>query len=284
MKVNSFYPILLFTLILSSCRKDPKIEIAYEYAFFVAGHTYGSPLVSPQHGLHYSFVNSIPFINNYKKMNFGVLTGDVVNQPTQQFWDSARAQINKLTIPIHIAAGNHDRGTVFESLYQPYYSYELQGDLFIILNTNGWKIINEQKDFLEETIKTRAQFVNNIYIFTHELIWWTPTNIFKNIKVNYLPNYPGNTNYWEEIYPIFDTLNNNITFFAGDLGATDQVTPYMYYKEKNITYIANGMGNGGKDNIIIIEVDFDGNPHYKLYGINSSNPYIIENLESYILP
>jgi len=284
MKAINLYPFLLLTLIIFSCRKDPKIEVSYKYAFFVAGHTYGSPLSPPQFGLHQPFENHIPFINNYEKMNFGVLTGDVVNQSHQQFWDSARFQIDKLNMPIHISAGNHDRGEVFETLYQSYYSYQLYGDLFIILNTNGWKVINEQKDFLEQTIKDKAENVNNIFVFTHELIWWSPNNIFGNVKINYLPNYPGSTNYWEDIFPIFDTLDNNITFFAGDLGATDQVTPYMYYKEKNITYIANGMGSYNNDNIIVVELDYNGHPHFKLYGINSSKPQIIEDIETYNLP
>ena len=284
MKQNNFLLILLLTLISFSCKKDPKIEPSYKYSFFVAGHTYGTPLLPPKLGLHNSFVNHIPFINNYNKMNFGILTGDIVNQPTQQFWDSARKQIDNLTMPIHIAAGNHDRGPVFESLYESYYSYELHGDLFIILNSNGWKIINDQKLFLEQIIKTKAASVKNIFVFTHELIWWSPTNIFKNIKINYLPNYPGTTNYWEDIFPIFDTLSNNVTFFAGDIGATDHVTPYMYYKKENITYIANGMGSGDNDNIIVVEVDYNDQPNYKLYGLNKSKPYIIENLEKYILP
>lgn len=284
MKVNTFFPILLLILTAYSCRKDPKISLAYEYSFFVAGHTYGSPLVTQEPGLHHSFIQHIPFLNNYQNISFGVLTGDIVSEPTQQYWDSARAQISNLTMPINIAAGNHDRGPIFELLYKSYYSYELHKDLFIILNSNEWNIIDEQKLFLEQTIKSKSEFVNNIFIFTHELIWWTPINKFGNIKTNYLPHYPGSTNFYDEILPIFDTLKNNITFFAGDLGATDKVTPYMYYKDKNITYIANGMGSENNNNIIIVELDYLGNPHYKLYGLNANKPYIIEDLENYILP
>lgn len=284
MKVYNFFLPLLLILLSFSCRKDPKTETSYRYSFFVAGHTYGSPLTPPKLGLHEPFVKHFPYINNYQKMNFGVLTGDVVNQPNQLYWDSARVQINDLKMPIHIAAGNHDRGDVFESLYEPFYDFELNGDLFIILNSNGWKVINEQKYFLEQTIKSKALKVNNIFVFTHELIWWNPTNKFSNIKTNYLPNYPGNTNYWEEIFPLFDTLNNNVTFFAGDLGATKKVTPYMYYKENNITYVANGMGSLDNDNIIVVEVDYNGKPHFKLFGLNKEQPYIIENIENYILP
>lgn len=276
MKVNIFFSILILTLTTYSCRKDPKVDTIYEYSFFVAGHTYGSPLTPSKPGLHNSFTKHMSFLNNYQKLNFGVLTGDVVSQPTQQFWNAARLQLNHLTMPIHIAAGNHDRGQVFESLYQYYYSFETHGDLFIILNSNGWNIITQQKTFLEQTIKDRAEYVKNIFVFTHELIWWTPTNKFGHIKINSSIQYPGNTNFSDEIFPMFDTLKNNITFFAGDLGATDKASPYMYFKDENITYIASGMGNGDYDNMVILEVDSENTPHYKFYGLNKKNPFIIE--------
>ena len=53
---------------------------------------------------------------------------------------------------------------------------------------------------------------------------------------------------------MLDTLSKKVVFFAGDLGNTTEVDSYMYYKEGNITLIANGMGNGVSDNIVIVEV------------------------------
>lgn len=284
MKIENFLLYLIFVFTTFSCRKDPKIEAPYKYAFFVAGHTYGFPQIPPKKGLHTAFENHIPFLNQYDKMNFGIFTGDVVNQSTQEFWNSAQSQINQFNMPIHISPGNHDRGPIFESMYKPYYHYKLHNDLFVILNSNNWEIINNQKEYLTNLIKNNSKSVNHIFIFTHELIWWSPTNIFNKIKINYLPNYPGSSNYWDDIFPIFDTLQNNITFFAGDLGATKQVTPYMYYKDKNITYIASGMGSNVNDNIVVVEMDYNGNPHYKLFGLNTTKPTIIEDLEKFILP
>lgn len=287
MKFARLIILILIFLSFSACRKDkydiPTTEINYKYSFFVAGHTYGNPMTY-QYGLHPPFVKQSLFLNHYPNLEFGILTGDVVPFSTQDYWDSARVDIDKIIVPIHIAAGNHDRSLIFESMYTPYYSFKSHNDLFIILSTEHWNIEGDQKSFLESTILENHSLVNNIYIFTHELVWWSPTNEFANIDINYLPNYPGSSNYWTDIFPTLDTLNNDVFLFAGDLGATQVVTPYLYHKNNNITYIANGMGSNKNDNIIMVEVDQDDQPHFKLLGINADVPFEIENLEEFILP
>lgn len=289
------YFVLLFVILLiSSCKKrsidiepiqEESIEEVFspQYSFFVAGHTYGHP-VNYQYGLHPPFVNQISYINNYPNIRSGILTGDVVAQSTQAYWDSATVDINQFTIPIHIAAGNHDRGTIFENSYEYYYSFSIEQDLFIITSPTAWNIEGEQKDFLIETINEQASLSNNIFIFCHELIWWSPENEFSNVKINYPPHYPGSTNYWSEISPILEAIPNNVVVFAGDLGCIANVDSYMYHQYDNITLIANGMGGGIQDNIIITEVDSLGNLNFKLMGINNDNPFELAKLKEYELP
>ena len=283
------YLLSVISLVIISCDKNEYIdpstaESNLKYSFFVAGHTYGNPM-SYQFGLHPPFVNTISFINNYPLISFGVFTGDVVPIPTQEYWDSAISDIDKLHMPIHIAAGNHDRGIIFENIFKNYYySFKNENDLFIILSPVNWNIDGTQKDFLIETIDSNSSAVNNIFIFCHELIWWSPENIFRNVKINYLPHYPGSTNYWSEINPILDSLPNNVVLFAGDLGATASVSPYMYYKYGNITLIGSGMGGGEQDNIIIVEINKQDELKYRLLGINNIMPYEMADLEEYELP
>ncbi len=284
---------LAFLLLIYSCERDklmePNVEeptegvFVPEYSFFVAGHVYGHP-TDTQVGMHPPFVQQIPFINNYADIRLGVLTGDVVRSSNQAYWDTVRTELEEFSMPIHIAAGNHDRGDIFESLYPYYYSFWEKEDLFIILSPTDWNIENEQKDFLLETIENSASMANNIFIFCHELIWWAPDNEFGNIKINYAPHYPGSTNYWSEISPILKSISKNVVIFAGDLGAKADVDPYMYYKYDNITLIANGMGGGVEDNVIIIEVDIHGQLRYKLLGINEEVPYELGILEEFELP
>ncbi|MBT5163275.1 MAG: hypothetical protein HOL96_05430 [Lentimicrobiaceae bacterium] len=255
-----------------------------KYSFFVAGHTYGNP-INFQFGLHPPFINSIPLINSYQKMSLGVLTGDVVPKPTQIYWDSALVDINKLSIPIHIAPGNHDKGFEFEKIFTDYYyDFTYEDDLFIILSPTNWNIEGEQKKYLLQTIENNYHYVHNIFIFCHELIWWSPDNQFGNVEINYRPHYPGSTNYWEEINPVLESLPNQVVIFSGDLGGTDKVTPYMYYKNDNITLIATGMGGGKRDNIVIVEVSYNNDLNYKLIGLNDTPLSEMDKLEEYILP
>ncbi len=260
-----------------------KSDFNLDYAFFTAGHAYGHP--SEKHvGLHTPFVNQIPFINEYPNMELGVLTGDVVRRSTQAYWDSVQVDISRFSMPIYIAAGNHDRGEIFESLYPYYHSFWREDDLFIILSPTDWNIEGEQKDFLVSTLNNAKSKANNVFIFCHELVWWSPENKFKNIKINYKPHYPGSSNYWTEISPILEAYSNNIVVYAGDLGATDLVDSYMYHAYKNITLIASGMGGHKADNIVITEVASDGNVRFKLLKIDGKPPVVLADLETYTLP
>lgn len=278
-------------IIFTGCRKsDEGFEMKNmddgfnaEYAFFTAGHTYGNPN-NPQLGLHPPFKNKIDWINNYEGMELGVLTGDVVPFPTQTYWDSARADINKFSIPIHIAPGNHDKGEVFSNLYTHYYYFWNKNDLFIILSPTKWNVTGNQKEFLENTLKDNAELAKNVFIFCHELIWWSPSNKFRKVEINYKPYYPGNTNYWSDISPLLESYSNNFYIYAGDLGASNRVTPYFYYNYKNITLIGSGMGNCKSDNIIITEVNEKGETNLKVIGLNREKPFKIMDLRDYVLP
>jgi len=284
------YKYLFYILIFSflSCPKNAYVdktitgpveeELTSSYSFFVAGHAYGHP-ITYQHGLHPPLVKQIPFINNYDEIGLGIFTGDVVPFTTKEYWDAARDDLDQFSIPIHIAAGNHDRGPVFESLYDYYYSFWNENDAFIILSPTNWNIEGKQKDFLFETIDSMSSRANNIFIFCHELIWWSPDNEFKNVVINYSPQYPGQTNYWTEISPHLESIPNNVIIYAGDLGASNSVSPYMYYQYDNITLIGSGMGGGEEDNIIITEVDENGGLKFKLLGINCEVPFVLANLE-----
>jgi len=285
MPKRNFITIFFISLVILSGIAIARAMLANsKYSFFVAGHTYGNPN-KIKYGLHPPFVNSIPYINSYPKMSFGVLLGDVVPKPTKDYWDSALSDIGNFSIPIHIAAGNHDKGFEFEKKFNDYYYHFLyEDDLFIILSPTNWNIIGKQKKFLLKTIKNNHLNVQNIFIFCHELIWWSPENKFKNIKINYSPHYPGKTNYFTEIKPCLDSLDNEVIIFAGDLGCLNSVDPYMYYKKDNITLIGTGMGGGKKDNIIIVEVKEDNTLIYKLIGLNKSPLSEIGGLKEYILP
>lgn len=267
---------------LSSCKNQNK-SFESVFSFFVAGHTYGNP-TSYQLGLHPPFLNHVESLNSHPNLELGVLTGDVVPIPTAPYWEAARTDIDQFSVPIHIAAGNHDRGEIFDSLYQDHYAFFKHQDLFIILSPTNWNIENEQKEFLLNALDNNAEIATNIFIFCHELIWWSPDSIFGNVDINFRPHYPGSTNYWSEIHPILDSLDNEVCLFAGDLGASEDVSPFMYYKDDNVRLIASGMGGGQQDNVIVTEVDATGQLNFLLLGLNGEGLREITDLTSYTLP
>lgn len=277
---------MLLALILVQCEKesirleDPNPEI--EYSFMVAGHAYGSP-INDQIGLYQPFVSDFPFIKDSPGISFSILTGDVVNHQTTEEWNAVLEEMSQLELDYHIAAGNHDRGPLFLELFEEYYySFLVEDDLFIILSPTGWNIKDEQKDFLVETLDNFASEANNIFIFCHELIWWSPDSIFQNVGINFLPHYPGSTNYWAEIDPIFRSFDNPIYLFAGDIGATNSSSHYMYYHYDNVRLVASGMGKGGDDNYLIVEI-IDGEVKINLMAMEGDH-YRLGDIELYELP
>lgn len=228
------------------------------YSFYTAGHAYGNPL-SYGFGLHPPFVEFIPTLNSYEKIDFGVFTGDVVYSSTAAYWDSAQIDFDKLTKPFYIAPGNHDIGPEFKARFNTYqHSFIHKNDLHIIVTVNsGWSIVNSRLDFLIDEIENNYQTVNNIFIYVHQLIYWSPENKYSEIKINYEPQYPGPTNFESTILPLVNSYPNNFTFFSGDLGATKNVSSFMYEKEDNVTLIASGLGSGTEDNIIRTDIYAD---------------------------
>lgn len=259
-----------------------KSQTTPKYSFFSAGHTYGNPN-SYHYGLHYPFVEYFPDLNNNPNLELGFFTGDVVYASTAAYWDSAMIDINKLNMPVFFAAGNHDIGTEFVNRFSNYFfSFKHKNDLFIILTPglDSWNISGNQLDFLINTIDSNYSTVNNIFIMMHELIWWSPNNEYNYVNINWVPHYPGSTNYESVIKPLLLSYPNKITVYAGDLGCTNQVSPFMFDNFNNITLIGSGMGGGVRDNIIITDV-YEDSVHYNLIALNGNNPNALGEIYDY---
>lgn len=255
--------ILLILSALISCRQEDN-----EYAFFVAGHTYGSPS-GKNPGLHPPFIRDFGRLNNDSSIAFGVLTGDIVRKSDTLSWDSVDAQLSKLRMPVYFSPGNHDtyNRELYEDRYgKTYFTFEYMNDRFIILdgNISNWNIDGEQLAFLKESLKNAGHGTRNIFVFIHQLIWWDEMNIFGGVHLNWPPYTPDTTNYWGEVEPLLQRAVAPVFFFAGDIGANDQATPVMYYHEGNITYIASGMGNIHDDNYIIVRIHAHGDVTFEL--------------------
>jgi hypothetical protein len=285
------YIFLFLVLVLFSCDKNEDgttEESPISYSFFIAGHTYGTPGVDND-GLHPAFKNKFDLIQSDGHIDFGVLTGDIVITGTEQNWNEVDNDIIDLGLPVYFAAGNHDvtDRTLFESRYgQTYYSFVHQSNLFIVLDPNidGWNISGNQLDFLENVLNTEAQNVNNIFVFFHQLLWWEPDNIYQNIVLNSFAGRADTINFWNEIEPLFNELAKPVHMFAGDVGAYNTGSEFMYHQYENITLIASGMGGNVRDNFIIIDVHEDASVSYRLIALNSPDISALGDIEDYTLP
>ncbi len=285
------YIFLSLVLVLFSCDKNEDgttEESPISYSFFIAGHTYGSPGVDND-GLHPAFKNKFDLIQSDGHIGFGVLTGDIVITGTEQNWNEVDNDIIDLGPPVYFAAGNHDMTdrVLFESRYgQTYYSFVHQSDLFIVLDPNldEWNISDDQLQFLENALNSEAQNVNNIFVFFHQVLWWEPDNIYQNVTLNSLAGRADTINFWNEIEPLFNGLSKPVHMFAGDVGAFNTGSEFMYHQYENIKLIASGMGGNVRDNIIIIDVHEDASVSYRLIALNDPDINALGDLLDYELP
>ncbi len=277
---------IVILLAFSSCVKDkvltpPTNKI--KHSFVVAGHVYGSPIENTI-GIYPPFKEKFPSILETPNLYHAIYTGDVVRHPyDENEWDIVIEDMDSFVDDYHIAAGNHDRGDVFLDRFGSYYySFKEGSDLFIILNTNHWNIVGEQKEFLENTLAD-IENTSNIFVFCHELIWWSPDSIFQNIGINFLPHYPGSSNYWSEISPLLEGCNKAVYLFSGDLGATTSSSPYAYYNYANIHLVASGMGRANTSNYLIVNVFEDHSVKINLKAIEG-DPDKFGDITLYELP
>jgi hypothetical protein len=284
----TFFVVVVISFIFFLKRMNDKTA----YSFFVAGHIYGSPMGNSLH-IHSPFEEAFPYIRSQRGMTFGIFTGDLVRKSKKENFDTLVSELSELSMQYYIAPGNHDVGdrNLYESYFfdkkqgRTYFVFTHENDLFILLdgNLNKWSISGEQLDFLYKTLDKFASKSRNVFVFVHQLIWWSDKNEFRNVKLNWPPYTPDSTNYWTEVEPLLASTGKPVYIFAGDLGANHIATPFMYFKKGNIAYIASGMGHGIDDNFVIVQVDENGTVNLELIALQGEKNRL-GKLEDYTLP
>lgn len=275
----------------AACEKESIISPGTNltpYSFYIAGHTYGEPGID-NIGLHPPFQNKFDFLNNDSLIQFGVLTGDIVWTSTEKNWTEVDSVLLEVEKPVYFAAGNHDltNRDLYESRYgSTYRSFIHQSDLFVILDPNidHWNISGDQLTFLKNELMNQADYVDNIFVFFHQLLWWEDDNIYKNITINSTQGRSDSINFYSEVLPLFTTLSKPVFMFAGDVGANPTGDEFMYHQyNENITFIASGMGGNIRDNFIIIDVKEDKTVAFRLIALNGTDINALGRLEDYEL-
>lgn len=272
---------LIVVVALTSCPKQQS------YRFFVAGHTYGVH-PKPVPGLHMPFVAEFDYLNSQENLSFGVLTGDIVYHSRDTSWDQVDRQLAQLQVPVYFTTGNHDEGhkSPYKERYGiTYYAFEQGNDLHLVLNPGlgGWNIWNEQMTFLQEQLAT-AEDHQNIFLYFHHILWWEKDNQYAAYPPNSLDGRAPTVNFWPEVMPLLEACDRPIYCFAGDVGARGLPTVFFADKVGKVHLIASGMGNGKRDNYLLVDVLPDGEVVLKIrwlqtqteelvFGPNRSLPY-----------
>lgn len=285
------YCLFILLLFLMTC-KDKKSNNTgnqyVKYSFFVAGHVYGAPgRITP--GIYPPFKAKFNDIENNTSIKFGVFTGDIVMEGKSMEWDEVDKEIAELSLKVYFAIGNHDdknRDLFLERYGNTYYSFTHEHDLFIVLDPNidNWNISGKQLDFLMRELSRIDPAVKNVFVFFHQLLWWSPGNCYKNVKPNSLEARADSINFWSTVEPLFREISANVVMFAGDVGAASWSADYMYHHYDNITFIASGMGEGIGDNYVIVDVMDDNTVAYRLVPLNCEDSNCLGKLEEFVLP
>ena len=256
------------------------------YSFFVAGHVYGKPGVNNT-GVHPPFKQKFSYIQSRPEIILGVFTGDIVfPNPVAQDWDEIDADIDTLGLPVYFAVGNHDMENrpLYESRYgDTYYSFLLEGDLFIVLDPNidEWNISGDQLTFFDTTLTNHADQVDNIFVFFHQLLWWESDNIYAGYNPNSFAGRADSINFWSEIEPLAHQLSNNVVFITGDIGSAPWSSDFMYDNYDNITFIASGMGDVNGENFVVVNIDSTNSLSYDLICLGDTDMNCFGELTDY---
>ncbi len=275
-----------FLLIVSAC-VDKQTVSNKEFSFFVAGHTYGSPGVNNK-GLHPPFENAIPFLNGIDDLEFGILTGDIVYESSTKNWDQVDSVLRSIKCFSYFAPGNHDLTdlNLYRSRYEEtYYSFYHRNNLFLVLdpNQNGWNIDGAQLQYFRKAIEDMPNKTKNIFVFSHQLIWWTPTNEFSKLKLNSLEGRAEEVNFWNIVEPLLSGSGKDIYYFAGDVGAFATGDEIVYHKKGKNTFIASGMGGNKNDNLVITRVSPFGKVSFDLISLNGESKQRLGKVEDHKL-
>lgn len=273
-------------LTLASCGPSANIE----HSFFIAGHTYGSPLdEGKEKGLYKPLMDKVRFINEQNNLDKGFLLGDVVWKPT--YWPEAEKDILKFNPKIHLVKGNHDGNSDFYTAKfgKTYSKFIFKDNLYIILDStlDKWNISGDQLVFLMNTLRNDGNKASNIFIMVHHLLWYSKDKFFKPMP-NSTYGKAEETNFWNKIEPLLRAQQKPVYLFAGDMGAfpkefrkQKETIEYFYHSYDNITFVGTGMGGGIRDNFVIVNIHKDQSVSFRLIHLNGDDIDGLGKLEDY---
>lgn len=252
------FSFLLFisTWITTSAQNDSS------YSILVAGHAYGAH-AGTNIGLHPPFLDKLR-TNPDSSVTALFLTGDIVNQSTNESWIQVEKELLSLGLSTYYVMGNHDNNSVglavFKKKYEAtYYSFSIQNELYIILNSteSDRSISPTQLQFLNEVLKKAESSQKRIFIFFHEVIWNSHEK-YRLVRSNSRSRYEymvNISNFWNQVFPMLTAYpEKKFYLFAGDVGGNPDAIAASYDRWGNVTLISSGMGEVKDENYLKVNI------------------------------
>lgn len=259
---NSICLITILISLLVNCAGDHMeddlivVEEQPVYTFVAAGHAYGNPDTYTS-SVYPPLLNKLDSLIAVRPLDQLVLMGDVVAHPTKENWETVRHELDSLSITEwNISPGNHDISPYMDEFIQPvkYMALERSNSLFLLLNTShpGWTVDSVQANFIDTTLANAADF-DQVFVFTHQL-WWekNPPARFEldSLRPNSFALLDGENDFWQDAFPYFEALEQEVYFFAGDMGCYLGLPGYYEDHFENYHFYGSGMGGAVEDNLI----------------------------------
>lgn len=238
--------------------------------FFVVGHIYGQPEISPNPPVAKTLLSNLMRIKK-EKPTFIVLLGDVVERPTSEAFEILSVEhLTPLAVPIFNAPGNHDllNPKNYEAAWgETHLSFICGASGFLVLNTEAEgrplaRQLNHAKAFIERV--AAATTVKNLFVFSHKLVWAAADG--KYDLVGRRSHWQGQSPLFQSMLPILRALNGRKRIFwgSGDLGLQEGFSTFLDYdRATGITWYAAGLGDHPSDAIAEVVVERGKSP--KLY-------------------
>lgn len=230
---------------------------AEDESFYILGHVAGfDQTISP--------ANTV--LANIETFNQGsqlVLLGDNYNEliPVDVNFFKSKF-LDKINVPVYNAIGNHDVTTTpetgnltYESIFgNRYYSFKKNNNLYIFLDTvsTDGLIVNQQYQFLINALKNVSD-VNNVFIFSHRIIWdeYTITRFATTHETSKNIQIENSYEFSIELYKL--SKIKKVYWFSGEIANKN----IFYYQNNNVVYIATCIQENYDDAAIKVDIKND---------------------------
>jgi len=170
-----------------------------------------------------------------------------------------------------------------EYIGETQFNFNHKGDLFVILETTttNWNVTSATIAALKNEIDSTLIPTDRVFIFCHQLLWYEDGSKYDACPPNSTEGKVGTADFFTELLPMLNQLEQEVVIYAGDLGAFPNGCAVMYEELDNVTLIGSGMGGGISDNIVISNVFDTGRITFELVALNGDDKSKLGAVEDY---